>query len=246
MMGTQWAFLSPASSLANNGLHKYEHINTQGGAQVSTDQITPDRAHKLSLCTLSRSEWCEGRGQDERRSPDTRCGDWSLSGDGEELRGCHHRSLASSVHMYSGPLGRPGGGKMWNIHQGSCLNHLNPTPVIHDFWSSITYWLEYFKHRNVSRDNDAPACLWCEPRSQFLSTYDRACLWWCLVFMAVNWSILLILTVPVKHERDTVCLWIFSVLCSVLTSQWRITIDSCLNVSCSMLCPISCIQILER
>ena len=102
-MGTQRAFLKPASSPANNGLHKYEHINTQGGAQVSTDQ--------LSLCTLSQSE-CEGRGQDEGRSPDTRCGEWSLSGDGEELRGCHHRGLASSVHMYTGPPGRHGGGKM--------------------------------------------------------------------------------------------------------------------------------------
>ena len=74
----------------------------------------------------------------------------------------------------------------------------------------------YFKHRNVSSDNGAPACLWCEPRSQFLSTYDRACLWWCLVFMAVNWSILLILTVPVKHERDTSGFSLFSSQCSHL------------------------------
>ena len=111
MMGTQRAFLSPASSPANNGLHKYEHINTQGGAQVSRDQITPHSARKLSLCTLAQSE-CEGRGQDEGTSPDSRCGEWSLSGDGEELRGCHHRGLASSVHMYTGPPGRHGGGKM--------------------------------------------------------------------------------------------------------------------------------------
>ena len=110
MMGTQRAFLSPASSLANNGLHKYEHINTQGGAQVSTDQITPDRAHKLSLCTLSKSEWCEGRGQEERRSPDTRCGDWSLV----MLRSYEDVITAASRQVYTctvGPWGDQAGAK---------------------------------------------------------------------------------------------------------------------------------------
>ena len=110
MMGTQRAFLSPASSLANNGLHKYEHINTQGGAQVSTDQITPDRAHKLSLCTLSRSEWCEGRGQEERRSPDTRCGDWSLV----MLRSYEDVITTASRQVYTctvGPWGDQAGAK---------------------------------------------------------------------------------------------------------------------------------------
>ena len=49
MMGTQQAFLSPASSPANNGLHKYEHIKTQGGAQVSTDQTSYLCVHYPSL-----------------------------------------------------------------------------------------------------------------------------------------------------------------------------------------------------
>ena len=49
MMGTQRAFLSPASSPANNGLHKYEHIKTQGGAQVSTDQTSYLCVHYPSL-----------------------------------------------------------------------------------------------------------------------------------------------------------------------------------------------------
>ena len=41
MMGTQQAFLSPASSPANNGLHKYEqHINT--GPGWSSGQHSPD------------------------------------------------------------------------------------------------------------------------------------------------------------------------------------------------------------
>ena len=111
MMGTQRAFLSPASSPANNGLHKYEqHINTQGGAQVSRDQITPRSARKLSLCTLAQSE-CEGRGQDEGRSPDSRCGEWSLSGDGEELRGCHHPASRQVYTCTVGPRGDMAGVK---------------------------------------------------------------------------------------------------------------------------------------
>ena len=113
MMGTQRAFLSPASSPANNGLHKYEqHINTgpgwSSGAQVSRDRVTPHSV-KLSLCKSSRVwELQSGRGCYEGRSPDTRCDDWS------KLRGCHHRGLASSVHMYTRPPGRHGGRK-WEI-----------------------------------------------------------------------------------------------------------------------------------
>ena len=53
-------------------------------------------------------------------------------------------------------------------------------------------------------------------------------------------------TVPVKHTKETQCRISGFYLFSLFTSQCKITIDSCLNVSCSMLCPISCIQILER
>ena len=61
-MGTQRAFLSPASSSANNGLHKYEqHINT--GPGWSSGQQTPDltlHSVKLSWCKSSQSECSEG------------------------------------------------------------------------------------------------------------------------------------------------------------------------------------------
>ena len=61
-MGTQRAFLSPASSPANNGLHKYEqHINT--GPGWSSGQQTPDttlHSVKLSRCKSFESECSEG------------------------------------------------------------------------------------------------------------------------------------------------------------------------------------------
>ena len=156
-------------------------IPALGGAQVSRTQ------GETYLCVhYPRSEWCEGRGRDGGKI--SRYQMW-WPGEGEEqvTRVSSHRPRVKCTHVLPAP-GETARGKMWNIHQGSSLQHLNQhlSFMISDQASIQILHLNtgmYLGINGFCVCPDAPSCLWCEPRSQFLSTYVRAWLWWGVWFL---------------------------------------------------------------